>query len=110
MLKDIGIDFETQFKIGKYFHKYDAKITGTKTLLEINGDFWHANPNLYKPDDRLNFSKTNHPKAKEIWEKDEKNKKFAEKNGYKIIYLWESEISNKTDIELIKILINKLNE
>ena len=110
ILKDIGIDFVVQFKIGKYFHKYDAKIVGTKTLLEINGDFWHANPKLYEPNDVLNFSKTNHPKAKDIWKKDEKNRKVAENNGYKVIYLWENEITNKTDIELGKFLIDKLNE
>lgn len=110
ILKDIGIDFEAQYKIGKYFHKYDAKISGSKTLLEVNGDFWHANPKFYNSDDILNFSNTNHPKAKEIWKKDEKNRKVAEDNGYKVIYLWENEITNKTDIELGKFLIDKLNE
>lgn len=110
LLKDLGINFESQFKIGKYFHRYDVRISGTKTLLEINGDFWHGNPKLYKENDILNFSKTNHPKVKDIWKKDEKNRNFAEKNGYKIIYLWENDITNKNDIELGKFLIDILNK
>ena len=110
VLKDLGIDFEAQFRIGKYFHKYDAKIKGSNIILEINGDFWHANPKFFKENDILKFSKTNHPKAKDIWKKDEKNREFAEKNGYKVVYLWECEVKKKTEVEIGKILIDKLNE
>lgn len=109
VLKDMGVGFETQFKIGKYFHKYDIRLSGTKILFEINGDFWHANPNVYCAEDILNFSKTNHPKAKEIWKKDEKNRNVAEANGYKIIYLWENEIRKKTDTEIGKLILDKIN-
>ncbi len=110
ILKDLQIDFTSQYRIGKYFHKYDIRICKTKILIEINGDFWHANPKLFKETDILNFSKTNHPIVKDIWEKDKKNKEYAEKHGYKVIYLWENDITDISDIELSKILITKLNE
>ena len=109
ILTDIGIDFVSQYRIGKYFHKYDIRISGAKVIIEVNGDFWHANPELYGPDDILTFSNTNKPRAKDVWKKDEKNRNFAEKNGYRIIYLWENEIKEKTDIELGTLLIDKLN-
>ena len=110
VLNDIGIPYETQFKVGKYFHRYDAKISNSKILLEINGDFWHANPKFFKENDVLNFSETNHPKAKDIWKKDEKNRKVAENNGYKILYLWENDITDKTDIEIGKLIIEEINK
>lgn len=110
ILKDIGIPFESQYRIGKYFHRYDIRISDTKILLEVNGDFWHANPELYKEDDILNFSETNKPRAKDIWKKDQKNAEIANKNGFKVLYLWEKETLNKTDIEITKILLDKLNE
>lgn len=110
ILREIGIDYETQFKFTKYYHQYDAKLSNTKILLEINGDFWHANPNIYSESDILNFSQTNHPKAKDIWEKDKKNIEYAEKKGYKVIVIWESEIKKKNEIELMEFLLNKINE
>jgi G:T-mismatch repair DNA endonuclease (very short patch repair protein) len=109
-LIDLGIEIETQFKFKKYFHKYDIKIKNANLLIEVNGDFWHANPDKYGPEDILNFSNTNHIKANDIWKKDEKNKKFAEKNNYKILYIWESDIINKKDIEIKKYLLNLINE
>ena len=110
VLREMGINYETQFKFNNYFHKYDAKLSNTKIILEINGDFWHANPNVYSENDILNFSQTNHPKAKDIWDKDKKNKEYAEKKGYKVITIWESEIKKKNDIELMEFLLNKINE
>ena len=110
LLKDVGIPFESQYRIGRYFHRYDIRISNTKILLEVNGDFWHANPEIYKEDDILNFSETNKPRAKDIWKKDQKNAEIANKNGFKVLYLWEKETLNKTDIEITKILLDKLNE
>ena len=88
----------------------DICIRKYRLAVFCDGDFWHGNPKIYNENDILNFSKTNHPKVKDIWKKDEKNRNFAEKNGYKIIYLWENDITNKNDIELGKFLIDILNK
>ena len=109
-LLDLGIEIETQFKFKKYFHKYDIKIKNSNILIEINGDFWHANPKKYNAEDVLNFSATNHIKAKDIWKKDEKNRKFAEKNNYKVLYIWESDVDGKEEIQIKKHLLNLINE
>ena len=108
-LIDLGVEIETQFKIKNYFHRYDLRIKNTNLLLEVNGDFWHANPKKYKPDDVLNFSSTNHIKAKDVWKKDERNKNFAEKNNYKVLYIWESDVYEKNEIEIKKFLLNIIN-
>ena len=109
-LMELGIEIETQFKFKKYFHKYDIRIKNTNILIEINGDFWHANPNKYGADDVLKFSSTNHIKAKDVWRKDQKNKVFAENKNYKVLYVWESDIADKNDIESKKFLLNLINE
>ena len=109
-LMDLGIELETQFKFKKYFHKYDIRIKNTNILIEINGDFWHANPNKYNASDILKFSSTNHIKAEDVWKKDERNKNFAENNNYKVLYVWESDIEGKNDVESKKFLLNLINE
>ena len=63
---------------------YDFKIGNY--LLEVNGDYWHANPNKYKENDTFKFPK-NELKAKDIWEMDTYKKEIAESNGYKVIYI-----------------------
>ncbi|MFA5999993.1 MAG: hypothetical protein WC783_03390 [Candidatus Paceibacterota bacterium] len=85
---------------------YDIKLNPFKIIIEVNGDYWHANPLIYKENDILNSNKT----AKDIWKKDLDKKINAEKYGYTVIYLWESELKNKEPNEIINILFNKINE
>ena len=56
-----------------------------KIAINVNGDYWHANPLLYS-EDKLG-------KMQKINVRQDKNKKiFLEKNGWKVIDIWESEI------------------
>lgn len=70
-----------------YHHPYDF-ILGDHVLLEVNGDYWHANPKFYKADDIMINGKT----AAEIWEYDKKFKDCLQNSKFKIIYLWEDDI------------------
>ncbi len=72
-------------------------------LIEINGDFWHANPNKYKKGDILKFPKKE-VFSDDIWLKDKIKKKDANKNGYNVVYLWESFIRKSSNEELIETL------
>ena len=103
-LNMLNVSYTRQFYIGRKI--FDFKLENTKILIEIQGDFWHANPNKYKEEDILN-----HPlkkvSAKSIWEKDLIKKQMAEKLGYKVIYIWEEEI-NKSE-NLTDLILNKLN-
>lgn len=110
LLDELNIIYEREFKISVYNeikksyrrYYYDFKINDT--LIEVNGDFWHANPNIYKSHDIVKYPGTTIT-AKEVWEKDILKKELAELHGYKIIYIWESEFYD--DIENIKkILLN----
>jgi len=97
MFHEMGIDILSQFWINQT--SYDFKIKKTKLLIEVQGDYWHANKNKYSENDILNFPNEK-VTAKSIWEKDKRKKKNAEKYGYKIIYIWESEMNNMTDDDL----------
>lgn len=60
-------------------------------IIEFNGDYWHANPKIYKKD---YINKTLNLTAYEIWKKDEKRKKYIQKQGYQLYVVWESDYKN----------------
>ena len=74
---------------GRYFF-YDICFEKAKIIIEVNGNYWHANPALYEPDEIINFP-YGKVSAKEVWESDEKKKKVAIENGYKVFVVWEND-------------------
>jgi hypothetical protein len=56
--------------------------------IEVNGDYWHANPNFYSEND---VNETLGMTAKEIWERDEQKKKACELCGINLYIIWEDE-------------------
>lgn len=94
LLKQNKIDFKFQFYIngGKGLCKsYDFKIG--KTILEIDGDYWHGHPNVLKP-----FFKID-----EVRENDKIKDKLALDKGYNLIRIWESDIKKDPNIILDKL-------
>jgi G:T-mismatch repair DNA endonuclease (very short patch repair protein) len=87
---------------------YDFLIPDLNIIIEVQGDFWHANPKKYSATDTLNFPE-GFVIAKDIWEKDEYKKKLAALNGYSVVYIWEHEINNLNEEEIESLVINKLD-
>lgn len=84
------------------YYKYDFVDTINKVAIEFNGDYWHANPIKYKPDDLIRSTK-----AMNIWKKDHIKLELLRNNGYNVVIVWESEYNfNKND--LIKRVLNAL--
>ena len=80
---EVFLDIDKIKKIVKVDYYLNGKI------IEFNGDFWHANPTIYKAKDiilRPNSQKTT---AIECWEADKKRKEALEKLGYKVKIVWE---------------------
>ena len=75
--------------INKIFY-YDFYIQD-KILLEINGDYWHANPSIYKADDVIRYP-GHYKTAKDKWDADNIKKQVAIDNNYNIHYIWESDL------------------
>ena len=103
ILSQYNIEHTKQFWINR--RSYDIRINKSRFIIEVQGDFWHGNPNLYCENAILN-----HPlkpvSAKELWESDLKKRKNAEKYNYSIIYLWEFDINKMSDEEIFEIIIN----
>ncbi|MDX8384540.1 MAG: hypothetical protein R8M45_10700 [Ghiorsea sp.] len=88
-LMDIDLDTQHPLTYGKndksmflYDFRYGIKI------VEFNGDFWHANPNVYEKDFVNNVSKKS---MKEIHAKYAKKNALAESKGYEIMTVWEKD-------------------
>lgn len=111
IFNNLNIPIETQFKFPKFFHKYDILLKNTNVIIEVQGDFWHANPNKYKENDIIHFPGNKSYLAKELWKKDLQKIHYAESQNYKVIQIWESDIreqeKNKNlEIYLLDILNN----
>lgn len=92
-----------QFAANKFLFgfNYDL-IFNNKNILEINGDFWHCNPQKYKPTDIVRGGKS----AQDVWDRDSMRRDVVIKNGYNIFYLWESEINKMSDEQIKEFVIN----
>lgn len=101
----LKIPFITQKFVNRT--SYDFSLTNTRILIEVQGDFWHGNPLIYRKDDLI-IQPRNLIKAQSLWQKDYIKRKNAEKYGYKVIYIWESEMKNLTNDELMQLIIFKL--
>lgn len=106
IFNDNNIKFVPQYRLGNYL--YDFKLNNV--LLEVQGDFWHANPDIYKENDELRFPLKS-VTAKSLWNKDYKKKIFAEKRNYKLIYIWENELNNEpNDGNILQSIKEKIYE
>jgi G:T-mismatch repair DNA endonuclease (very short patch repair protein) len=92
-----GIQHKVQEQVGKYY--FDIKIGNI--LIEVNGDYWHANPKFYRGNQIIKYPGRRKKLVANIWKKDLKKMLQARKKGYRVIYLWENDINNWTEGQLI---------
>ena len=95
-LESNNITHRTQYHIGRFIA--DFYIPNINTIIECNGDFWHANPKLYDSNNlhKIQIKNTERDKRKDI---------FVKSKGMDLIILWEYDINN--NLNEIK---EKLNE
>jgi hypothetical protein len=96
-LSEIFDNVESSYSIfynnGLKYYVYDIRLDNK--IIEYNGDFYHANPNLY--DESFMNPKTK-KSAREIWAKEAHKEKIANDNGFSILRIWENEYkSNKQE-------------
>lgn len=95
ILNQHNIYYQPEFRIAINDIKcyiYDIHINGK--LIEINGDYWHGNPTIYKPTDIILKGSTKEILVKDKWKKDQKKLNFAKQKGFDILVVWEQEIKN----------------
>lgn len=77
----------------------DILIEDKKTVIEVYGDMWHANPEKYQPSDIIPRWDGN-VTANHVWKLDKARTTQIESFGYKVIVLWETDIRYKKDTVL----------
>lgn len=97
LLSEYGIDIENEHPV-KY-HSVDIYLTQYNLMIEIMGDYWHANPLKY---DLNNLTKQQKKSIKQDKSKHTYVKKYED---VEILYLWETDINNNIDLCLL--LINQ---
>ena len=69
---------------------YDFKIKGKPLIIEVDGNFWHGNPN----------QSNHHIHVNETRENDKLKDEIAMRRGISVIRLWESDIKKDPSIVL----------
>lgn len=70
-----------------------------KKMIEINGNYWHCNPEMY---DKDFYNKSKGKYAWEIWEYDKHKIECANMHGYDVLIIWENECLNDCLDETVK--------
>lgn len=99
-IQSILNDFNISYNCNYFIYGFYVDLIFNKNILEIMGDFWHGNPNKYNSGSFINLP-GGKVKVDDLWNKDEIKKNKLERKGYKMYYLWESDINKMTDIDLI---------
>lgn len=100
-LKENNIDYEYSVILGRF--QYDFLIHNKRILIEVNGDYWHANPNMFDVYGYDGKRKINDIQRYKI-ERDKEKYEFAISHNFEIIYIWEEEIKKGDFTKLEKIL------
>jgi very-short-patch-repair endonuclease len=80
----LNVEYEPQHRIGRF--TVDFFVPALSLAIEVQGDYWHANPKLYD-DASLNKTQLRGRKRDE-----RKRAYFASHPEYRYIELWESDI------------------
>lgn len=86
ILKTLGVEHTAEYKLGNFY--FDFHVTGTSLLIEVQGDYWHANPEIYHSKEDLNDTQKSNVK------RDHFKRKFAKENGFYVLYVWENDLNN----------------
>lgn len=106
ILSKYGLKHQTQFQLGKY---YFDMIIGNNILLEVQGDYWHANPSKYQYNSIITYPGKKKKAANTVWKRDLKKKLAATKRGYKVIYLWQQQIHSNEQGKIYQLLVSRIN-
>lgn len=102
-----GISFVWQKWITQ--KSYDFHILNTNCILEINGDYWHANPKIYDENELISYPGIK-KYAKDVWAADKYKKELAESYGYKVYYIWEHDMNKLDEGQLTQLILGIINE
>ena len=75
------------------YHHFDFVIPDKRIVLEVNGDYWHGNPEVYP-----NLSERQEKQR----ERDMELKRLVEERGWRYVEIWEKDIKEGREEEILK--------
>lgn len=97
ILSNLNISYTTETRLiqGRL---YRCDFVISNIVIEVNGDYWHGNPQVYTEYNKMQLQNI---------QRDKEKKQYLEQLGYKVIYIWEYDLMNNINncIELIKSVI-----
>ena len=104
-LVEHNVDFEYSPIMGsnEKIYQYDFIVHKKRILIEVQGDYWHGNPNLFNDVGDNEKRKLNDIQKKNI-KRDICKLKFANEHNFEVIYIWEEDIKNGDFSKLDKLL------
>lgn len=85
ILSKIGIYFETEKIVGNKI--FDFFIPSINLLIEVDGDYWHGNPDKYNKKEYNKIQKRNR-------RNDKYKNSIAKVNGFELKRFWENDLLN----------------
>jgi hypothetical protein len=103
-----GIQYVRNFclKTGDSWRLYDFLIEGM-LIVEMNGNYYHANPAMYKPTDTIVIANRT-KKAADVWLYDDEKRRLAQVCGYAVLTIWEKDFCGMSDAEVVSILRSEI--
>lgn len=102
ILEKYNLDYATQYKIyydeGRY-KTYDFQLVGSNILIEVQGDYFHANPSVYKNKNSIQRKNVHSDSFK---------KRLAHERNYLLVELWQRDIQKNS--EYVEAIISQLGE
>lgn len=84
LLQGLGVSFVEQAILGPY--TVDFLIPDSRLVVQADGDYWHANPEVYPNDDNLSKSQQKQRRL------DASCNSLIRNKGYVLVRLWESDL------------------
>lgn len=101
LLEDLQIEFEKQFK-GIPRVICDFFLPKFHLIIEVDGDYVHANPKKFNSNDIVVFKKL---PANVIWEYDKKKNTHIKNAGFFLLRIWESDTRKMTASQLYEDIV-----
>ena len=106
-LKLRSLGFVGEQKILRYI--VDELNENTQTIIEINGDYIHANPKIFQGSDIIKLYGNSYT-AEEKWESDAIKLDNLSRLGYKVIVIWESDDLDGITLKYPEIFLKHLTK
>lgn len=107
ILKDAkGKEIKTQYCLlntkdedrrNNFLYDFYIKTDKGEFLVEVNGDYYHANPLFYNKTQKISFPGGRTVTVGDLWASDKRKQSFAVGAGYSVIVVWEHDVKYREE-------------